>query len=252
MNYGVEIMNWNSAHKVENNIIRETRHSVAFEGGSGMAVLYNYTDDNWESVQGQPTVRDDNFLSQDLMPSHGAHPHMNLLEGNYASNIWADFVHGSSGYNTLFKNRLTCFRTSHPLISPWSDNCIALDQYNRNYNIIGNVLGWLGVNNAGMSFSQATVFSFAGDVSPTVIKHGNYDYNTKGVANWDGGADHVLANSMYYNAKPSFFGACAWPPFGPEGNPTIKTLPSKDRYDGTGICQAGKTAPAPPKTLRVN
>ena len=66
----------------------------------------------------------------------------------------------------------------------------------------------------------------------------------------DSAIAHVLPNSLYYSAKPSFFGTCPWPPFGPEGNPTINTLPAKDRYDGTGICL--KTAPVPPKNLRAN
>ena len=257
-NYGVEMYNWNSAHKIENNIIREVRHSIVFAGGSGSVILYNYTDDNWESVSGQPTVRNDNFLSPDAMPNHGAHPFMNLFEGNYDSNIWADYVHGSSGYNTLFRNRITCFRSSHPLISPWGDNCVALETYNLYYNIIGNVIGrssWTSgtvLCVGGSCGAIPYVYNFESLSSATAIKHGNYDYITKGVAYWDGGADHVLPKSMYYSTKPSFFGTCAWPPFGPDGNPTINTSPAKDRYDGTGICQSGKTAPAPPKNLRVN
>ena len=253
MNYGVQIMNWNSAHKVENNIVRQTRHSVLFAGSSGSVALYNYTDDSWESVMGSPTVRNDAFLSPEEMPNHGAHPHMNVYEGNYASNIYADFVHGSSGYNVIFRNRVTCFRTSFPLISPWGDTCIGLESYNYNYSIIGNVIGWSGVNNAGMLFtgSVPVVFNFSSDSSPSAIKHGNWDYKTSGVANWDGGSDHTLRNSMYYASKPSFFGTCPWPPFGPEGNPTINTLPAKDRYNGTGICQPVQNAPAPPKNLRV-
>src|SRR2546422_712503 len=46
MNYGVQMMNWNSAHKVENNIVRETRHAIAFYGKSWSVGLYNFTDDN--------------------------------------------------------------------------------------------------------------------------------------------------------------------------------------------------------------
>src|SRR5256712_9680477 len=40
MNYGVEVINWNSAHKIENNIVRDTRHAIVFAGGSGSVVLY--------------------------------------------------------------------------------------------------------------------------------------------------------------------------------------------------------------------
>ena len=103
-NYGMEFFHWNSRHKIENNVVRETRHSIIFEGGTGCVVLYNYTDDNWESVEGQPTTRDARFLSEDEVGNHGAHPYMNLWEGNWGSCSWADYTHGSSSYNTLLRN----------------------------------------------------------------------------------------------------------------------------------------------------
>jgi hypothetical protein len=65
----------------------------------------------------------------------------------------------------------------------------------------------------------------------TFIAHGNYDYVSDGVAYWDGGADHLLKNSMYYNAKPAFWGSRAWPSIGPDLNPMIGSLPAKDRYN---------------------
>jgi hypothetical protein len=38
---------WNSAHKWENNTVFHTRHSIILEGGgSGYAILYNYSFDN--------------------------------------------------------------------------------------------------------------------------------------------------------------------------------------------------------------
>src|SRR5213594_1962075 len=268
MNYGVQMMNWNSAHKVENNIVRETRHAIAFDGNSGSVVLYNYTDDNWLSVQGSITTIDNGYLGIDGLANHGAHPFMNLWEGNHVAHFGGDYVHGSSGYITLFRNRVACILTHHPLVNPWWQNCVAAGTYNRNYNIIGNVIGqssWTSgtvLCDAGSCGPMPTIYMFGRTGEPgsytdtlpgsTAIKHGNYDYITVGVAHWDGGADHALLNSMYYNSKPSFFGTCAWPPFGPEGNPTINTLPAKDRYDGTGICQPVKTAPAPPKNLRAN
>ena len=60
---------------MENNIVRDTRHSIVFEGGgSGNAVLFNYTDDNGESVQGNGAVIDTSFLGEDAISNHGSHP----------------------------------------------------------------------------------------------------------------------------------------------------------------------------------
>src|SRR3989441_5165502 len=148
-NYGVEFMRWNSMHKVENNIVREVRHAIIFMGNAGSVVLYNYTDDNWESVVGQPLAIRNDYLSTDEAPNHGAHPHMNLFEGNYASNLQSDNVHGSSGYMTLFRNRVSCIRTNHLLTAPWAIDCIRVDQYNRYYSIIGNVIGKDAASMAG-------------------------------------------------------------------------------------------------------
>ena len=251
-NFGIQFINWNSRHKIENNIVRDTRHAIVFAGGSGNAILFNYTDDNWESVPGAPTTPKTDFISEDETPNHGAHPYMNLWEGNSATSFGADYVHGSSSHNTLFKNFVRCIRTTMPLTNPWSWDCVHIEQYSRYYNFVGNVVGQSSfttgtvVSNSANSDPLPIMFSFGrsgyggvyADTLPfsTAIKHGNYDYITQGVAYWDGGADHTLLNSMYYNAKPSFFGTCPWPPFGPEGNPTINTLPAQDRYAGGSSC----------------
>lgn len=266
-NYGILMFNWNSAHKVENNIVRDTRHAIVFQGGSsGSVVLYNYTDDNWESIPGQPTVPLNSFLSADLMPTHGGHPFMTLIEGNRSSNIWGDYIHGSASHITLFRNRVTCIRSSYALVSPFLWVCVNIGTYNRYYNIIGNVIGQTAfvtgqvVSSSSATPLQPTIYRFGWSGSPgsytdtqpfsTSLRHGNYNYVSDAADNWES-ADHVLMDSMYYASKPSFFGTCPWPPFGPEGNPTINTLPAKDRYDGTGICQGVTTAPAPPSNLGV-
>src|SRR5262249_792998 len=106
-NYGIEFYHWNSRHKVEDCVVRDTRHSIIFEGGGcGCVILYNYTDDNWESVQGAPTTPDNSILSEDIVANHGAHPYMNLWEGNASSCWWGDYTQGSSSHNTLLRNSL--------------------------------------------------------------------------------------------------------------------------------------------------
>jgi Pectate lyase superfamily protein len=267
-NYGIEFYNWNSRHKVENNIVRDTRHSIIFEGGgSGNVILYNYTDDNWESVQGSGATYDSGFLSEDQVPNHGAHPHMNLWEGNSASSFWGDYTQGSSSHNTLFRNYVRCKQTTLVMSSnPWDWVCIEIEQFNRFYTLAGNVIGLpsftggtvlvnssaspakpiiyrFGYSSNGGSYSDTQSFS-------TVLRHGNYNYVSDGVDNW-ADPDHVLPSSMYYTSKPLFFGGCAWPPVGPDLNPLVGTLPAKDRYDGGSACVGG-TLPSKPNNFRIS
>jgi hypothetical protein len=260
-NYGISIMFWNSNHKIENNIVRDTRHSISFAGGgSGCAVLYNYTTDNWESVPGSPTVPNTN-LSEDIM-SHGAHPHMNLFEGNYTTNTSADYYHGSASHNTFFRNYFAGKRNT-PSYS-WGVWGIDIMNYSRYYNLVGNVIGqttWSPgsvLGNGNCSPSEPTAYRFGCTGSPgsysdtlsysTTIKHANYDFITDGVAYWDGGSDHTLMSSMYYDAAPSFLAGYHWPPIGPDLNPLVGSLPAKDRYEGNSV---SVKLPSAPVNLKV-
>jgi hypothetical protein len=96
--------------------------------------------------------------------------------------------------------------------------------------------------------------SFDANTRNTMILHGNYDYKTKGVAHWDGGAQHALKSSMYYSAKPAFFGSCSWPVFGPDLGSITNTLPAKARYEGATTCAGGGTpgAPSAPTNLTTS
>jgi hypothetical protein len=266
-NYGIEFYNWNSRHKIENNIVRDTRHSIIFEGGgSGNVILYNYTDDNWESVQGSGASYDSSFLSEDQVPNHGAHPHMNLWEGNVASSMWADYTQGSSSHNTLFRNYIRCKSTTRALDSnPWLWVCVDIEKYSRYYNLAGNILGLptftsgtvvqnqsggasspiiyrFGFSSAGGSYSDTLSFS-------TAIRHGNYNYVSDAVDNW-ADPDHVLPKSLYYASKPAFFGTCAWPIFGSDLTPITGTAPAKERYEGGSTC-ASSGMPSSPNNLRI-
>jgi hypothetical protein len=274
-NYGLHFMKVNSDHKVENNIIRVTRHGFAFEGGgAGVAFLYNYIDDIHE---------DDLSYFGGSLANHGAHPYMDLYEGNIFSHFMADDFFGSSSHNVLFRNHIWGDE-SVPVASEWLNPPGALTKPNwgiqpvevwslqHYYSLVGNVLGstpkWLAPNwstytvlangcsaNGGGLYNYGCEFTNGSNNDPaaysTSINHGNWDYKTGGVAYWDGGANHSLRNSMYYTSKPSFFGGCAWPPFGPEGNPSIGTLPAKARFEGDTSCGTAATKPTPPSGLTV-
>jgi hypothetical protein len=86
-----------------------------------------------------------------------------------------------------------------------------------------------------------------------MIRHGNYDFKTQGVAEWGGGANHALAPSMYYASRTAFFGNCTWPAFGPDVSGITSTQPAKNRFEGGTVCTGTGpgTPPAPPTNLRI-
>ena len=262
-NYGIAFLFSNSDHKVENNVLRNHRHSIDFEGGgSGIAVLYNYVDDDYT---------DDTSYLGSARANHGAHPYMNLFEGNVISHITADSYWGSSSHNVFFRNWLWGDETQSadvPAKPNWG--AYPLDVwYNQNYySFVGNVLGvtgkWMNPNWSGYvvrnsNCSQNAMYSYgcnsSGTYSSTTnsssINHGNYDYKTNGVAYWEGGSNHALKTSMYYNVKPAFLGSCPWPAFGPDLNPITNTLPAKARFEGAASCGGGGSTGAlvPPTNI---
>ena len=225
--------------------------------------LYNYVDDEHS---------DDLSYLGGSYSNHGAHPFMNLFEGNIISHFVADNYWGSSSHTVLFRNWLWGDETGnfsgYTSSAPnWGFVALEIGQLQSYYSAVGNVMGNTGLHT---SWSNATVFSAGCNwsstrTSPTVygigcdsssesgtyssairtstILHGNYDYKTNGVAFWDGGSSHSLKDSMYYTSTPAFFGSCAWPAFGPV-SPVNGTLPAKARYELSSAC--GGTPPNNP------
>jgi len=137
------------------------------------------------------------------------------------------------------------------------------------YSLVGNVLGvagkwqnpnWSGYATLTSGCGGSAIYNYGCDFNSganpdaaaysTSINHGNYDLKNNGVAYWDGGSNHALKKSMYYNSTPAFFGSCSWPVFGPDLNPIINTLPAKARFEGSTACSGStSTAPAAPTSL---
>jgi hypothetical protein len=244
-NYGVYFQFANSDHKVENNIFFHNRHALVFQGGgAGIAVLYNYIDDLYT---------DDLTFLGSARTSHGAHPFMNLWEGNIASHVTADDFSGTSSHTVFFRNWLwggesnTIFAggTGIPSFPPDS-GYDAVDLYTGQnyYSFVDNVLGnpnlaagggtnadWTAgiltidctTNNCGYEGPSAPgVYSMGGALgstpasSSTVILQGNYDYKTLGVAL---GTGATYQPSYYYSTKPSFMGSCPFPAQGSDLSP---------------------------------
>jgi hypothetical protein len=242
--YGIWEEFTNGNHKIENNIARHNRHGIIWEGGGGGdVVLYNYIDDEYT---------DDLTYLGSARPNHGAHPYMNLWEGNITSHLSEDDFHGSASHFVFFRNNMwgdesndnggcsyvtpapTCGNV--PSFNPSGmEGFDAIDVYTLNtyMSFVANVLGRTGMHvnwpaatlrgfNEYGTASSPIVYSYAGAVgsvpSPdtTSINHGNYDFMTNGVAYWDGGSDHTFAPSWYYTAKPAFLKSKPWPLIGPD------------------------------------
>lgn len=281
--YGVYFQFSNGDHKVENNIIRHNRHGIVYQGGGqGTAVLFNYIDDEYT---------DDTTYLGSARTSHGAHPYMNLWEGNVASHIVADDFAGTTSHFVFFRNWLWGDETENwaGAVAPTGTPSIGFDaidlyQSQEYYSFIGNVLGHTGLhtnwsaatltincttNNCGYEAPSAPgVYSAGSDhlgsaasSSATILRHGNWDYKTGGVAFWDGGSNHSLASSIYYSNQPGFLSGTPWPLEGPEGNPTINANPAENCYlkgPATGgsfnpancyTSNTSSTRPAPPTSL---
>lgn len=260
-NYGVYLEFVNSDVKIENNIMRHNRHGIVFQGGgSGIAVLYNYMDDMYT---------DDLSYLGSARTSHGAHPYMNLFEGNVISHISGDDFWGTSSHIVFFRNWLWGDETGTGVPSfPPAEGFDAIDLYTMQtyYSFVGNVLG---VTGKLTNWSAATLSGFneyasasapilysrggaSGSISSpdtTSLNHGNYDYRTNGVAYWDGGSNHTLKTSMYYSTQPSFLASCSWPSFGPEGSATTNQIPAVARYNGTACNGGGTQGPQAPTGL---
>jgi hypothetical protein len=184
--------------------------------------------------------------------NHGPHDMMNLWEGNVGELFGSDGYFGGSSHGTVYRNYFTGY---NPIFGS-TDDPIRLNRLSYYYNIVGNVLGSvsenalkyqenadncaggpaiyrLGYPNIGnCSLTDATGMPVPGGMSypdakvaSTLLRWGNYDYYTKATS-WNAAeipsgvavpADHVLAASYFYAARPSWWpGGVAWPPIGPD------------------------------------
>jgi hypothetical protein len=217
---------------------------------------YNYS-------VGSLTDPDRDWLTEE-MDTHGAHPFMNLFEGNVVGKLSHDNTFGSSSHNTTFRCWLQNYSSSAntPTLGRWAVDVEAHSYYN---NIVGSIIGRpgdTGVRYATANIADTLLASYrlgfespgSSTISDSIVQtqtliHGNYDYIGGGIV-WDANnADHNLPLSLYLSAKPAWFGALAWPSFGPELGPMVGTIPAKVRYEGGTV--PPPTQLQPPSNLRV-
>lgn len=265
--YGLLLEYRNSEDLIANNIIRLQRHATPQSGGSGDVYIYNYELDDYmgEYHNSLPETQ-----------AHGAHPYMNLWEGNVMPNFEWDFAHGSSSNNTMFRNYIDMTNMDPDTNKPMTGGLIALNiAYYSNYdNVVGNAFGPYGstcnasVYETDADASQADgviwqlgYYDDGGSASPnltlsakvgkTLLRGGNWDCVTKSVV-WSSNvpsgsltssyiAQQTLPNSLVFSSAPSYFAAtgAVWPPINTGGSTMVNQIPAQICYNEGAVNSQG-------------
>jgi len=238
--YGVLADMYSSANLIENNIFRtlDGGFLMAAGGASANVFAYNYMidtrfDDPW-------------WLTASPSLSHAPHPSMNLWEGNIGIQAAADFIHGSSSHNTLFRCRFSGWQDS-TITS--NNNAIELQYKCTFMNVVGCVLGTLDRSDTYESAYPASGDnvlkniwrlgyggpSWAGDttVRATLLRDRNYDYVTKKTDTDSRITAATLPPSLYLSSKPAWWGNTPWPPIGPDVAGLVNKIPAQLHYEAS-------------------
>jgi hypothetical protein len=243
--YGIPLYDFSCANLIEDNILSGMHVGMNGNyGASGNVFAYNYELDGISDSNENPG-----------MNTHGVHTYMNLFEGNYCEDkMLADWTHGSSSHNTMFRNRVT----GENVNSNNDSRCTtSIEYYNRYWNIVGNILGKNGPGgqnkyiedsvNSGDG-SLGTILKIGGEInvnndfSPSdansyttgsfILIHGNYDTVQDTITYDSNVSDHTLLKSYYLASKPTFFGALKFPPYDPAhpASSGVTRIPAGYRY----------------------
>ncbi len=249
--YGIWIQGVASANLIENNIIYNTSNPIIINGEvSGNVIAYNYLEAHMSN-----TGRQNGAFS-----SHGAHPMMNLVEGNsLIGGTSLDFTWGSSSHYTFYRNRM---ELQQPLTT-YSQYRYLIDirQKNHYHNIVGNMLWTSGDSGTyekyaapDLTVEEINLYTLGfksdgtGDFSDTAVRstlyrHGNYDY-VNSSQQWDAGnEDHTLSSSLYLSTNPSSAWWCTqsvFPSVNP-ATPSYSKIPAQITYE-EGTCTLGSSA----------
>ena len=149
-NGGGLFLGMSTACLIEDNIICP---DTEVDGGSaGNVFAYNYCDDSW--IQGD-------LLGMSIDTNHATHNSFNLYEGNYVPRFQADGYWGSVSDDTAFRN---WFHAHTDKTKQWWV-AVNLNRFTRNYNIVGNILGYKGyewnyeVEMTGFGYDKHYIYS---------------------------------------------------------------------------------------------
>ncbi len=236
--YGIVITMYSSNNRVENNILDTLVGGLDTHGGaSGNVIAYNYLHN---IIYATPY-----WLIGSPILNHGAHPKMNLWEGNIGYKLEADFINGSSSHNTIFRSQSKGWQSE---TITTRNNAIEIAKKNYYYNFIGNILGTPGKSNwyevlPGQEYDQwrqNVIWALGVDnnvndpkVASTLLRHGNFDYYTDTVK-WDPNiSNHDLPASLYLSQAPGWWcRETPWPAIGPDLKPMVNKIPAERRFEG--------------------
>lgn len=254
---------------IENNVMWHLYASMIITACNGSVMGYNYTYQTFNT--------DLNYAISAYYGCHGAHPYMNLWEGNMGNEFHTDWYWGSSSHQTLFRN---WFNGVDPQVTQ-NRKAISLDSHSQSNNVVGNVLGSTGLNwvyeLTTTNYSDRFIYrlgypgignNFITGTNPpstspgaldtrtksTLLRHGNYDFATRSIV-WDPAiTDRTLPNSLYLTSKPAWFGNRPWPPFDPAlpNSATATNIPAGYRFTFGTNPPAGPPTLLPPTQLQVS
>jgi hypothetical protein len=226
--YGIE---WyvSDDNLIENNIVHYVVGSLELNSGVGNVIAYNYLYDNHYTTS--PT------FMQAGNQQHTVGNNFNLIEGNDTQGLKADAIHGTSNWETWFRNRAHGWETGK------TANTYPVQAYfgSRFFNAVGNVLGTDAYHTSYATTAHLKIYDLGADpdgggpigtdsnVAATMLRWGNYD-TVNDAVRWESSevpsglsvyanpvpSSQTLPSSLYLSAKPSFFKSLTYPPIGPE------------------------------------
>jgi hypothetical protein len=268
--YGISLSKYSTNNLVENNIIDSLTASLVTGPSTGNVLAYNY-------IHNLRYDNDTTWMIGSPIINHGAHPYMNLWEGNIGTMADGDFIWGSSSRNTIFRSQSTGWMDNN---RAYNNAAIRMSIHQLYENAIGNVLGTAGWSNsyefrADRSGSYVSSNKYiwvlgkcntctGGNTDPlvpeTFLRYGNFDYYHNAVMDWDpNNPDHTLPASLYLSSKPSWWcQETPWPPIGPDvtggtEDPAghVYKIPAQRRFEGLPCTQGTGPFPTPSGTPTV-
>lgn len=216
--YGTECTFHTGECRIENNIFRHLRHSMALQAGpNGNVFGYNYSREAYWVEVPNNTASDITF--------HGNRPFANLFEGNIVCFVLLDTSHGQPAgpLNTLFRNATTV----------WGLYIMPYDPEADMQNIVGN---------------DPLFYSLAGSDH---FEHGNR-VGAGAYSVQPPGTDYLADKSYYLSTDPLSPVSLSWwtigsaiPTVGPDSTLPFgqSNNPAKARWDAGGTLVVGNDGP---------
>lgn len=256
--YGVESF-VSSDNLVVNNIFQHVTAPIMMGPSIGSVFAYNFAIDDY--------LNNPNWLQQAVAIGHDAGAEYNLFEGNSLSGFWGDVFHGTSGLETVFRNRSAGWEPGKTEVAiP-----VQLESYNRYNNIIGNILGQPSVQTVYQTQlgpgGAASIYDLgAGNtegsvtvpndslVASTLMRWGNYDTVNASVR-WVSSevpsgispyansvpSSETLPASFWMPSQPSWWpSGKPWPPIGPDVSSGNMGLCSGGTYSGSAATSSSQ------------